>query len=139
MHFHQSEAGKLSAGVKALCLVVPLLFSAAPAFANDLSTLLPGVYVDTAVGCDFAGGAGTVEFDGKNFAEHYQVCSTVPKVGKSDGYLSTCDEHQGPDRPTVADVEKDPNRETHEMIISVTGPKAFTMNSASYGFCGALQ
>ena len=116
------------------CFIVAV-FSSMPSFADQLSKLSPGVYVDARIGCSGLGGAGTMSFDGANFSGHYQVCKTDPT---QDGrYVSTCIEAQGPKWPTIADIAKSPDKTTENFTLAIISPKSFKKNSTTYNYCGA--
>lgn len=104
--------------------------------ADDRDRLAPGLYVASTVGCEGLGGAGAVDFDGKNFSAHYQACLTKP-LAQNARYRQTCAEGQGQTRPTTAQIETDPGKTTSDVTIAVLSNKSFNMNGVRYDFCGA--
>jgi hypothetical protein len=119
-----------------LSLCVALSAWANAALADDRERLAPGLYVAATVGCGGLGGAGTVDFDGKNFSPHYQACLTQA-LAQNARYRQTCVEGQGQNYPTTAEIQGDPSRTTKDVIIAVLSEKSFTMNGARYDYCGA--
>lgn len=122
--------------VASTCLAL-VLAGLMPSIAAELSGLKPGLYVSAKVGCSGLGGAGTIDFDGQNFSGHYQVCRTEALSDAKDHYRSTCIEAQGPDWPTLEDINKNPDKTTEDAKILVISKTAFTKNGARYNYCGA--
>ena len=104
--------------------------------AAELGSLKPGLYVSTKVGCSGLGGAGTMDFDGANFSGHYQLCRTQPIQG-SDRYRSNCIEAQGPKKPLLSDIDKDPDKVTEDISIRILSTTSFMKNAETYQLCGA--
>lgn len=107
-----------------------------PALA-DFSSLKPGLYVARDVGCDGLGGAGTVDFDGVNFSGHYALCRTVPITGQTDRFQSTCIEAQGSNRPSLSDVDSNPDKQITTLTILQKSSQEFVLNGTPYLYCGA--
>lgn len=124
----------ISLASASLCLA--LLAAPDFAMADDRDRLTPGLYVAATVGCDGLGGAGTVDFDGKNFSPHYQACLTQP-LQQNARYRQTCAEGQGQNWPTAAQIQADPDKTTKDVTIAVLSEKSFNMNGTRYDYCGA--
>lgn len=103
----------------------------------DFSSLKPGLYVAKAVGCDGLGGSGTVDFDGVNFSGHYALCKTLPITGQTDHFQSSCIEAQGENRPSLSDIETNPNKQISTLTISQKSSQEFVLNDTAYLYCGA--
>lgn len=123
-------------GIASLLLCLALLATPTIAKADDRDRLAPGLYVSSTVGCEGLGGAGTVDFDGKNFSPHYQACLTKP-LAQNARYRQTCVEGQGQTRPTTAQIETDPDKTTSDVTIAMLSNKSFNMNGVRYDYCGA--
>ena len=128
---------KVRVSLRALAFLSAILLSSPDqALADDRDRLAPGLYVAAAAGCDGLGGAGTVDFDGKNFSPHYQACLTQP-LTQSGRYRQTCIEGQGSNYPTTAQIQGDASKVVKATAISVLSRKSFTINGVRYDFCGA--
>ena len=125
---------RIFAPYAALLALAPL-----PTLAGDLAKLRPGLYVAASVGCDGLGGAGTVDFDGRNFSGHYQVCRTSAVANAPNRFRSTCIEASGPDWPGPGDIDRNPDKTNEEATIIVASPTSFNKNGTAYAYCGARQ
>jgi hypothetical protein len=111
------------------------LMSPALAFAQstDLSKLERGYYNTPEAGCDSISSAGVVQFDGKNFNGHYQLCLTNHL--SDDRYQSTCIEVQGNDYKKPHDIRNDPDRETSTFHLKILSPHSFELDNVQYQYC----
>lgn len=124
----------LATGTICVMLLIPLT-----AHATDiLKTLIPGSYI-AGTDCDGLGGAGDMDFDGKNFSGHYMICRTVAGPFKSGKIISKCIEAQGKDYQHLenTDIAKNPNAETVKQTLKITTPKQFYLDKQKYTFCVA--
>ena len=119
---------------KAKYLIIALAFAPLPANAEGIKALEKGFYLPTDVGCTGIGGAAEIYFDGANISGHYQLCKTT-KNDQKNSYKSVCIEAQGPDQPTMADIEKDPDRTTVVQEIDVKSKASFILNKRIYNHC----
>lgn len=119
-----------------ICAVAGAMVSSLPVSAQELQGLRHGDYVAAVVGCDGSGGAGTMTFDGSNFAGHYQVCRSQKVAGSQDEYSSTCIESQGDDHRTLADIAGDPDKTTERFKLKILSPTSFTKDGDRYDYCG---
>ncbi len=104
-----------------------------PSMAYDIRDLHPGLYVAQQANCDQLGSSAEMSFDGRNFAGHYQVCSTKDLgAGK---IRNTCIEHQGPGMPTPDQVEASPDKESYDISVKVLSPTEFSYDRETYKFC----
>lgn len=115
-------------------LIIALAFAPLPANAEGIKALEKGFYLPTDVGCIGIGGAAEIYFDGANISGHYQLCKTT-KIDQKNLYKSVCIEAQGPDQPTMADIEKDPDRTAVVQEINVRSEDDFVMNGRAYMHC----
>ncbi len=132
----REDPRKLNIGLASASLCLALLATPDFAMADDRDRLAPGLYVAATVGCDGLGGAGTVDFDGKNFSPHYQACLTQP-LQQNARYRQTCAEGQGQNWPTAAQIQADPDKTLRDVTIAVLSEKSFNMNGVRYDYCGA--
>lgn len=74
-------------------------------------------------------------FDGENLSGHYQICRTK-KQEQKHMFSSTCIEAQGPEQPTIADIDKDPDKKTVSQRIVVKSKTEFSVDDIPYEYCG---
>ena len=117
----------------AVAIIVPL----AGAQADQRASLTPGIYQAAPNGCAHPSGVGAMTFDGANFSGNHQFCKTTPAEGQDQFRLECMDLMGG--QKTVADFDRDPNKEVFTLTIKVANKREFSLNGQSYDYCGGLK